>query len=331
MASLLDPALLARLKPLELRARGVVEGFLTGLHRSPYHGFSAEFAEHRAYNPGDELRHLDWKVLAKTDRPYIKRFEEETNLRALLVLDTSASMRYAGSAPMTKLDYGATLAAALAVLLLRQRDAVGLAAFDTTVHTVVPPRSASAHLRPIVAALEAALTAEPPPTRTAAASALTELAERLSRRSLVVVMSDLYETEAGQRIAGQTAPVAGGAADVGDAGPGDTGEDALLRALRRLRHRGHEVLVFRLLDRATERDLALPDGRPLTLLDRETGERVTLDPAHAREAFAAAATAASERLRRGCLEHGIAFDEVDTAAPLDEALVRFLAARRRAR
>ncbi len=313
MPALLDPALIARLKPLELRARGVVEGFLTGLHRSPYHGFSAEFAEHRAYNPGDELRHLDWKVLAKTDRPYVKRFEEETNLRALLVLDTSASMRYAGSAPMTKLDYGATLAAAFATILLRQRDAVGLAAFDSGVHTVIAPRSSSAHLRPIIAALEAACAADPPPTRTAAVAALGEVAERLTRRSLVVVMSDLYET-----------------ATSGGVGNAESDEDALLGALRRLRHRGHEVLVFRLLDRATERLLDLPDDRPLTLIDRETGERVTLTPAHARDAYAAATAAASERLRRGCLEHGIAFEELDIAAPLDEALVRFLAARRRA-
>ena len=315
MPALLDPALIARLKPLELRARGVVEGFLTGLHRSPYHGFSAEFAEHRAYNPGDELRHLDWKVLAKTDRPYVKRFEEETNLRALLVLDTSASMRYAGSAPMTKLDYGATLAAAFATILLRQRDAVGLAAFDSGVHTVIAPRSSSAHLRPIIAALEAACAADPPPTRTAAAAARAEVAGRLTRRSLVVVMSDLYETATSGASSGEGA---------------DLGEDALLGALRRLRHRGHEVLVFRLLDRATERLLDLPGDRPLTLIDRETGERVTLTPAHARDAYAAATAEASERLRRGCLEHGIAYEELDTAAPLDEALVRFLAARRRA-
>ena len=279
---------------------------LTGLHRSPFHGFSAEFAEHRAYNPGDELRHLDWKVLAKTDRSYVKRFEEETNLRAMLVLDTSASMHYAGSAPMTKLAYGATLAAAFALLLLRQRDATGLALFDASIHALVAPRSSQGHLRPLLATLDAALAADAVPVPTAAASALSELADRLSRRSLVVVLSDLYETEQ----------------------PG--GADALLRSLRRLRHRGHEVLVPRLLDAATERALDLPSDRPVTLIDRETGERVTLTPLHARDAFAAAATAAADRLRSGCLDHGIAFHEFDVAAPPLDALVAFLTARRRA-
>ena len=300
----LDPAVLARVASLELRARGIVEGFLTGLHRSPFHGFSAEFAEHRAYNPGDELRHLDWKVLAKTDRPYVKRFEEETNLRAVLVLDTSASMHYAGAAPMTKLAYGATLAAALALLLLRQRDAVGLALFDAAVHEVVGPRSSQAHLRPLFGALERALAADARPVPTAAAAALAELAERISRRSLVVVLSDLYETER----------------------PG--GADALLQSLRRLRHRGHEVLVFRLLDEATERRLDLPSDRPVTLIDRETDERITVTPQHARAAFAAAADAAATHLRRGCLDHGIGYHDLDVAGSPVDALVAFLNARR---
>ncbi|HYE57497.1 MAG TPA: DUF58 domain-containing protein [Rhodothermales bacterium] len=305
MHRFLDPALAARLKPLELRARHIVEGFLTGLHRSPYHGFSVEFAEHRPYNPGDELRRLDWKVLAKTDRPFVKQFEEETNLRCTLVVDSSLSMRYSGSASLTKLEYAATLGAALAFLLLRQRDAVGLMAFDERVHTVVPPRSASSHLRPLLAALERLADVEPAPTPTAAARALAEVAERLHRRSFVVVLSDLFENR--------------------------TDADDLLRALRQLRHRGHQVLVFHLLDAATERRLDVPtDGRPVTLIDRETNEKVTLHVAQAQAAYETAVRDYTARLRRGCLEHGIDFHELDTAAPLDDALLRFLAARHRA-
>ncbi len=241
----------------------------------------------------------------RADIKYVKRFEEETNLRALLVLDTSASMHYAGSAAMTKLSYGATLAAAFALLLLRQRDAVGLALFDADLHALVPPRSVQGHLRPVIAALEAALVAEARPVPTAAAAALAGLADRLSRRSLVVVLSDLYETER----------------------PG--GADALLQSLRRLRHRGHEVLVFRLLDAATERGLDLPSDRPVTLIDRETNERVTLTPMHARAAFTAAANAAADHLRRGCLDHGIAYHDLDVAGSPVDALVAFLNARRR--
>ncbi len=304
MSTLLDPAVVARLKNMELRARLIVEGFITGLHKSPYHGFSVEFAEHRPYNPGDELRRLDWKVLAKTDRPYVKMFEEETNLRQHVVLDTSASMRYQGKAGLTKLQYGAYLAAALHLLMLRQRDASGLIAFDEHVHTVIRPSASMAHLRSLLVTLEKLLDATPAtPRRTHAVQALAEVAERIGRRSLVVFITDLFE----------------------DAGA----HDDLLRSLRRLRHQGHEVLVFHVLDSATERRLDF-DNVPVRFIDAETGEEMSFQPGQLQASYADAVAQFAERFRRGCLEQHIDFVEIDTGAPFSDALLAYLNKRRRA-
>ncbi len=308
-STLLSPDELHRLDRMELRARHIVEGFMTGLHRSPYHGFSVEFAEHRPYHTGDSLRHVDWKVLARKDRLFVKQYEEETNLRHWVVLDTSSSMRYAG-AGASKLEYGATLAAALHYLMAHQRDATGLVAFDETLHTHVAPRSTPGHLRGLLATLERIARAPAPahPARTSAAAALHEVAERIPRRALVVVVSDLYE-------------------NAGDA-TGEDGDGEILRALRHLRHRGHEVLVFHLLDTATERRLALPD-LPTTLRDAETGEEMTLQPAQLREAFTAAVDEWTERLRRRCREMHVDLVEVDTARPFADALAAYLSKRAR--
>lgn len=301
---LLTPDVLSRLDAMELRARLIVEGFITGLHKSPYHGFSVEFAEHRPYNAGDELRHVDWKVYAKSDRYYVKQYEEETNLRHYVVLDTSRSMRYKGEAPVTKLEYGVTLAAALHYLMVRQRDATGLAAFDERVHTLLPPKSTHAHLRGLFATLDRLAHAEPSKEkgRTAAAAALDEVAERIHRRALVVVVTDLFENVAAH--------------------------DALLKALRHLRHRGHEVLVFHVLDAATERRFAFPDV-PVAFRDLETGEEVTLQPAQLREQYQEAVAAFAERFRRRCREMHADFVELDTAQPYAEALLAYLNKRRR--
>lgn len=298
----LSPEALARLGTLEWRARTVVEGFLAGQHRSPYHGYSVEFAEHRAYNPGDPLRHVDWKVLAKTDRLFVKRFEEETNLRHLALLDTSGSMRYAGAGPTTKLAYGALLCAALHTLLVRQRDATGLVTFNDGVQTLVPPRASRAHLAPLLSALDAVQEAPSAPARTAAAQSLTDIAERLTRRSLVTVVSDLYE-------------------NVGEASD-------LHRALRLLRTRGHEVVVFHVLDAATEARLDV-DDRPTTFVDAETGERLTTHPADIRAAYREAMDDYVEDFRRACHAQHIDFVPLDTATPFDVALAAYLHARRR--
>ncbi|ARA95083.1 DUF58 domain-containing protein [Rhodothermaceae bacterium RA] len=287
---------------MELRARLIVEGFITGLHKSPYHGFSVEFAEHRPYNPGDELRSVDWKVYAKTDRYYVKQYEEETNLRHYVVLDTSPSMRYRHSGPLTKLEYGAYLAAALHFLMIRQRDATGLIAFDERVHTMLRPRSTPGFLRQILTTLQR-LTDEPGGgSRTAAAAALDEVAERIGRRSLVVLITDLFENIAAH--------------------------DQLLKALRHLRYRGHEVLVFHVLESDTERRFRFPDV-PMLFRDMETGEEMTLQPAQLRANYEEAVRHFSERFRRRCLENNVDFVELDTAAAYDTALLSYLNKRRR--
>ena len=282
---------------MNLRARLAVEGFITGLHRSPYHGFSVEFAEHRPYNPGDELRHVDWKVFGKTDRHYLKQYEEETNMRQYVVLDTSPSMRYRGRGQLTKLEYGAYLAAALHFLMIRQRDATGLIGFDEQIHTLLRPRSSASYLRHILTRLERFTSLEQDNRRTNAAHALHSVAERISRRSFVTVITDLME-------------------NIGDA------ED-LVRALRHLRHRGHEVLLFRILDNETERDFAF-NNVPTVLRDMETGQELAIHPAQLRESYKRTAGNISQWFRRRCLEQSVEFEELDTRESYGVALLAYL-------
>ena len=298
----LDPVVVSQLRNMELRARLIVEGFITGLHKSPYHGFSVEFAEHRPYNPGDELRHVDWKVYAKTDRHYVKQYEEETNLRHYVVLDTSLSMRYKGSAPVSKLEYGTYLASALHYLMVRQKDATGLIGFDDRVHTLRPPRSTQGYLRQLLATLDQFSKLESTDRRTSAASVLNEVAERIARRSLVVVITDLFENV--------------------------SAHDDLMKALRHLRYRGHEVLVFHVLESDTERAFSFPDV-PMQFRDMETGEELTLQPAQVKENYRAAVKAFSERFRSRCRERNIDFVELDTAEPYNKALLAYLNKRAR--
>ena len=294
----LDPVTVSRLDNMELRARMIVEGFMTGLHKSPYHGFSVEFAEHRPYNSGDELRHVDWKVFAKTDRYYVKQFEEETNLRHYVVLDISTSMSYRGNDGLSKIEYAAYLAGGLHYLMIKQRDASGLITFDDQLRDVLEPRSTRSYLRRILLTLEqAAARSTEEPTRTGAAAALGQVAERIGRRSLVVVLTDLFE-------------------NIGE-------HDDLLRALRHLRHRGHEVLVFHVLDSDTERRFRFPNV-PMIFRDMETGREIALQPAHLAEHYQEAVAHFSERFRLRCREHGIDFVELDTAAPYDHALTSYM-------
>ncbi|MEX0599140.1 MAG: DUF58 domain-containing protein, partial [Rhodothermales bacterium] len=281
----------------EIRARLIVEGFMTGMHKSPYHGFSVQFAEHRPYNPGDELRHVDWKVYAKTDRHYVKQFEEETNLRHYVVLDTSASMHYRADAALSKLEYGAYLAASLHYLMVKQRDATGLISFDERIRTMMGPKSTSTFLRQLLARLQHLVDDEEAEHRTSAATVLSEVAERIARRSLVVVITDLFE-------------------NVGQ-------HDQLLKALRHLRYRGHEVLVFHVLESTTERQFRFPDV-PMVFRDMETGEEVSLQPAQLRENYEEAVRHFSTRFRRNCLEYDIDFVELDTNEPYDTALLSYL-------
>ena len=292
---LLAPEDLASLGGLELLARQVVEGFFMGLHRSPHRGFSAEFAESRAYRPGDDLRHLDWRMYARSDRFYVKQFEEETNLRGHLLLDVSASMGWS-SAPgklPTKLWYGAALTAALALLLLRQGDRAGLALFDDRIRGWVSTRGGRRHFGEFVRRLEGLEASG----TTNASTALREVALRLRRRGLVVLVSDLLvDTE-------------------------DT-----LRALRYLRHRDHQVLVFHLLDPG-ERDLeGVGDAR---FRDPETGEDVLVDVSEVRREYREAVDRAVTEWAGALRAADIDYQLIDTSSPIGPALRSFLDKRSR--
>ncbi len=293
----LDPVTVSRLKNMEMRARLVVEGFITGLHKSPYHGFSVEFAEHRLYNPGDELRHVDWKVYAKTDRHYVKQYEEETNLHHYVVLDTSASMRYRYTGHLSKLEYGAYLAAALHFLMILQRDATGLLSFDSELQTFLRPRSTMRYLREILLHLERLVKTRSTETYTGTAHALHQVAERVQRRSLIVVISDLIEESDSQ--------------------------ESIVRALRHLRHRGHEVLIFRILEKETEKLFNLPD-HPMILQDMESGSELSLHPGQLRETYIKRMNSLTQMIKRQCLKHTIDYVELDTGVTYDKALVAYL-------
>lgn len=287
---ILDPVVLARISNLLLRARYVVEGVLTGLHRSPHHGSSVEFVEHKEYSPGDELKHIDWKVLGRSDKYYVKQFEDETNLKCHMLLDTSGSMGYA-SGEVTKLEYARTLAAALAYLMLSQQDAVGILTFaDRTVH-YVPPRSKSSHLPVLIELLEQAK----PEGRTSLAEAINELAEKMKRRSLVIVISDLFDSP-----------------------------ERVLGALKQFRHRKHEVIVFHLLDPA---EVEFPFQGLTLFRSMEDARSVLSDPAHIRSKYRAEIQGFIRTIRQECLSHRIDYCLIHTAQPLDQALARYLAAR----
>jgi len=289
---LLDPHFISKLTRLDLKARLVVEGFLTGLHRSPYHGFSVEFAEHRQYMPGDPLRHLDWKVLAKSDRKYIKQYEEETNLRAMLLVDTSASMGY-GSRGVTKLDYARQLAAALAYLMLQQNDAVGMFAFASGQGEQIPPRSTMGHARPLLLLLERLRAAG----GTDFVASLHSLAERMTRRGLVIILSDLLDQP-----------------------------ERIEQAIHHFRHRKHELLVFHILD---PQEVAFDFEREAVYVDLETGERVTTRPQELRPNYRARVGEWKDRLRQYCVEKRADYVPLTTDQPYDRALLEYLSKRAR--
>jgi uncharacterized protein (DUF58 family) len=289
---LLDAATVARLAGMDVRARAVVEGFVAGLHKSPYKGFSVEFAEHRQYMPGDPLKTVDWKVYGKSDRFYVKEYEEETNLRAYLVIDGSASMGFS-SGEVSKFDYSRYLAAALSYLMIRQQDSVGVLLFDSEIRRFIPPRSAGQHLHVILTELE---KAEPASTTNLAVT-LHRLAERVKRRGLVVLMSDLFDDQ-----------------------------DEVLNALRHFRHRRNEVVVFHVLDRM-EREFGFP--REAVFEDVETADEMLVRPWEIRKEYRTAVSAWIERYRNVCREIGVDYVPMHTESPFDTALMAYLHKRSR--
>ena len=293
-ADLYDPATIAALGRIEVVARWIVDGFLTGLHRSPRKGFSVEFAEHRPYQPGDDLRYLDWRILARADRWVVKQFEEETNLRATIVVDVSRSMAWSGAATrLTKLAYAEHLVAALALLLLRQRDAVGLVRFDDRVRSALPPRSRRAQWQRILAALT-----DPAAGRGSDAPAgLAQAARLVRRRGLVVLVSDLLLEP-----------------------------DTVGRALRELRAVGHDVAVLHVMDPA-ERDLSLSGDA--VFVDPETGLEVPATINDVRDVYRATVEAAIAEWRGRCAAAGASYATVLTDAPFGVPLRQAFAARQR--
>jgi uncharacterized protein (DUF58 family) len=289
----LDPRALRKLENLRLAARGVVEGFISGLHKSPFHGFSVEFSEYRKYAPGDDLKHFDWKAYAKTDKSYIKQYEEETNLKAYLLLDVSASMGY-GSEGLTKLEYGCYLAASIAHLLVRQQDSVGLVTFHREIDGFLPPRSGPMHLRDLLTVLEA----QEPRETTGIARAFHDLAERTKRRGLIVVISDLLDDPA-----------------------------EMLSGLAHFRQKKHEVIVFHVMD---PHETEFPFDGMTTFRDLETSVRLQVLPSMIREDYLRLLEEHVSTFRRGCSERRIEYVKTDTRMPYELLLASFLRKRMRA-
>lgn len=288
----LDPEILSKLQGLELRARHVVEGYVAGMHRSPYHGFSIEFAEHREYSPGDDLRYVDWKVFGKSDKYYLKQFEEETNLICYLLLDISQSMTYQGpDAPMSKLEYAQTMAASLAHLVLQQQDSVGLVTFDREIRHITKASSNPSHLRSLLHEMQETSAEE----KTALGPIFHDLAERIKRRSIVVVISDLFD---------------------------DAHE--ILAGLKHFRHRRHEAIVLHVLDPA---ELDFPFQQMTLFEGLEQLPDVLTEPKTLRKAYLKEMGDYLKQIKVGCRQQQSDYVQIRTDQPLDVTLSSYLSAR----
>jgi uncharacterized protein (DUF58 family) len=286
----LDPKVLNKITRLDLKARHIVEGFMGGMHKSPYHGFSVEFAEHREYAPGDDLKHLDWKVFGRTDRLYIKEYELETNLRSHILLDTSESMDY-GSKETTKLELASHIAASMAYLILRQQDSVGMVCFDKEVKSFIPTSSSMGHLRPILGTL-ASSNAQ---NKTDLGAALNTLAERIQRRGLIILISDLFDRP-----------------------------DAILKSLQHFSHKRHDVIVFHVLD---EFELTFPFERMTLFEGLEEYPKLLIDPRSLRKAYLEEVNKFCEEMRKGCVKQMVDYVRITTDQDLDVELTKYLAGR----
>jgi uncharacterized protein (DUF58 family) len=291
---ILDAETIAKLSHLEITARQVVEGFISGLHRSPYRGFSVEFAEHREYSPGDEVRQIDWRVYARSDRFYIKQYEEETNVRAYLLVDSSGSMQYKGEHSfqgLSKFEYAQHIAAALAHLMLRQSDAVGMVTFDKSIRRYIPPRSAGTHLHVL---LEELARTEPG-EETSLAAIFHDLAERIKRRGLIIIISDFFD-------------------DVNE----------IIEAMHHFRYRHHEVMVVHVM---ADEELSFPFRRWLEFRDLERNYKLMLDPSSLREEYLRNLHTHLEELAHGCGQLEIDYLQFNTADPYDSVLAGYLGRR----
>ncbi len=286
----LHPEAIKRIARLDLRAQHIVEGFLSGMHRSPYFGQSVEFLQHREYTPGDDLRHVDWQVWARQDRLYVKQFEEDTNMRVNLLIDVSSSMAY-GNGPLNKYEYAATIATSLAFLILKSQDAVGCLSFDATVRAKVQTLSKRTQLMAIIQSLDV----NKPADKTNLADIFLEAAETYPRRGMMIVVSDLF---------------------------GDV--EATLKGLRVLRQRGHDVLVLHVMD---DDELEFPFSGPTRFEDMESETRLNCNPKALRDGYLEALNEFLEEVRHGCAKSAIDYALIKTSDPLDAALASFLSRR----
>lgn len=283
----LHPETVAKLDNMALRARLVVEGYIIGQHKSPYHGFSVEFAEHRAYGPGDEIRHIDWKLYGKTDRYYVKQYEEETNLKAYILLDTSRSMKYT-SGKVTKLDYASYLSAALSYLMLNQRDGTGLILFDEKIQTYIPPRSTSSHLNTLLKHLEKPKLG----SDTEIGSVLHEMAERIKKRGLIILISDLMDNQ-----------------------------ESILSGLKHFRHNKQEVILFHILDR---KELEFDFNARTRFKDMENASLLTTEPWQIKSGYKKRIQLLQNEYKKQCRKQLIDYVPLFTDQSLDIALNSYL-------
>lgn len=299
----IDRLKLAQFGNLELLAKQVVEGFITGLHKSPFHGFSVEFAEHRLYNNGESTRHIDWKLYGRTERMYTKKYEEETNLRCYFVIDSSSSMYFKYN-EISKFEFSVYSVASLMELLRRQRDAVGLSFFNDKVEFVSESKSSQSHHRRLYAELEKGLKAYDPKQKneTTTADSLHEIAELIHKRSLVVIFTDLLND------------------------PSRVNE--VIESLQHLKHNKHEVVLFQVLDDAVEKDLGL-ENRPYELIDMESGEKMKLNPNEIRETYEKRIKSYFEEIRLKCINLSIDFVEVNIANGVEPVLQQYLIKRQK--
>ena len=287
----LDPVVISKLKTLELRARMVVEGFKVGLHRSPYHGFSVEFSEHRPYMQGDALKNVDWKVYAKSEKYFIKQFEEETNLLSHIFVDASKSMQFKNSGKVSKIDYATILAAALAYVMIDQQDSVGLAIYSDRIHTYLPPKSNRVYLKTLLSALNQIH----PGGTTSTSKCLDSVAEKIKKRGLTIIISDYFDDM-----------------------------NSILTALKHIHYKKNEVLVFQILD-PIEKSFGF--DRDSVFVDLETDEQMTTQPHQIQRAYQQAMNEYLNKLKTECLNFGIEYNLIDTSQPFDKALMSYFAKR----
>jgi len=296
-----------QLENLELLARQVVEGFIIGLHKSPFHGFSVEFAEHRIYNQGESTRNIDWKVFARTDKMFVKKYEEETNLRAQIIIDSSSSMYFPRNRKdnqINKLEFSALAAASLMNLLKKQRDAFGLSLFDDEVKLHTKAKSSSRHYRLLLSYLDQLIKEDVDDKKTAVADTLHQIAESIHKRSLVIIFSDMFDKA--------------------------NNEEALFSALQHLKYNKHEVILFHVTDKQLEEDFAF-DNRPHEFIDMESGERIRLQSNQIRSFYTDKIKAYKEELKLKCLKYRIDFVEADIRKGFFPILEAYLVKRKKMR